>query len=89
MVARSSSTASNGSARTFSPRPRPPPSSLGTLRADANLLNALGEREAADVVLARLEELSVREPSVSDVRLPYALKGMRRALLKRDPARAR
>ncbi len=60
-----------------------------TLRADANVLNTLGEREAADLVLGRIEELSARDPSVADLRLPYALKGMRRALLKRDPARAR
>jgi hypothetical protein len=60
-----------------------------TLRADAGVLNALGEREAADLVLGRLEDLSARDPSVAELRLPYALKGMRRALLKRDPARAR
>jgi len=53
------------------------------------VLNALGEREAADLVLARLEDLSARDPSVAELRLPYALKGMRRALLKRDPVRAR
>ena len=60
-----------------------------TLRADANVLNTLGEREASDLVLARLDELSARDPSVTELRLPYALKGMRRALVKRDPARAR
>jgi hypothetical protein len=60
-----------------------------TLRADANVWSALGERDAADLVLARLHELSARDPSVLDLRLPYALKGMRRALVKRDPARAR
>ncbi len=55
-----------------------------TLRADANVLNTLGEREAADLVLARMAELSARDPTVADLKLPYALKGMRRALLKRD-----
>jgi hypothetical protein len=60
-----------------------------TLRADANVLNALGERDAADLVLARLHELASRDPSVEALRLPYALKGMRRALLKREPVRAR
>ncbi len=60
-----------------------------TLRADANVLNALGERDVADLVLARIDELAARDPSVADLRLPYALKGMRRALLRRDPARAR
>jgi hypothetical protein len=61
----------------------------GTLRADASTLNALGEREAADAVLARLDELTAREPTVGTMRLPYALKGMRRALLRRAPGRSR
>ncbi len=60
-----------------------------TLRADASVLNTLGERDAADVVIGRIQELSARDPSVSDVKLPYALKGMRRALVRRDPGRAR
>jgi hypothetical protein len=60
-----------------------------TLRANANVLNTLGEREAADLMLARIEELSARDPSIADLRLPYALKGMRRALAKRDPVRGR
>jgi hypothetical protein len=60
-----------------------------TLRADANVLDTLGERDAADLVLGRIEELWARNPSVADLRLPYALKGMRRALLKPDPTRAR
>jgi hypothetical protein len=59
------------------------------LRADANVLNALGDRDAADMALARLRELAARDPSIEQVRLPYALKGMRRALLHREPARAR
>jgi hypothetical protein len=58
-----------------------------TLRADASVLTALGEREAADLVLARLEELVARDPSVAAAKVPYALKGMRRAVLRRDPAR--
>jgi hypothetical protein len=61
----------------------------GTLRADANVLNALGEREAADLVLARLDELSARDPDVAGLKLPYALKGMRRALVKHAAVRAR
>jgi hypothetical protein len=60
-----------------------------TLRAHASALNALGEREAADLVLARIADLLARDPSVAEVRLPYAVKGMRRALLKRYPERAR
>ena len=59
------------------------------LRADANVLNTLGEREAADVVLARIAELSARDPAVAELKLPYALKGMRRALLRRETPRAR
>jgi hypothetical protein len=60
-----------------------------TLRADASVLNALGERDAADLVLGRLDDLAARDPVVAAAPLPFALKGMRRALLKRDPARAR
>jgi hypothetical protein len=59
------------------------------LRADANVLDALGERDAADVILGRIDDLATRDPAVAGLSLPYALKGMRRALLKRDPARAR
>jgi hypothetical protein len=59
------------------------------LRADANVLNALGERDAADLVLARIDELQARDPLVAQVKLPYALKGMRRALLKQGPSRQR
>jgi hypothetical protein len=55
-----------------------------TLRGHASVLDTLGDRDAADTVLARLEDLSARDPSVSEVKLPYALKGMRRALLRRD-----
>jgi hypothetical protein len=60
-----------------------------TLRAHAGVLNALGERDAADLVLARLDDLAARDPSVSEVRLPYALKGMKRALVKRGATRQR
>jgi hypothetical protein len=56
-----------------------------TLRGHASVLNTLGDRDAADAVLARLQDLSTRDPSVSDVKLPYALKGMRRALLRKEP----
>ena len=59
------------------------------LRADANVLDALGERDAADVILGRIDDLAARDPTVAGLSLPYALKGMRRALLKRDPARVR
>jgi hypothetical protein len=60
-----------------------------TLRGEASVLNALGERDAADLVLGRLEELAARDPTVAHAPVPYALKGMRRAVLRRDPARAR
>ena len=59
-------------------------------RAHASVLDTLDERDAADAVIARIQELSARDPSVSEVKLPYALKGVRRALLRRDaPGRAR
>ena len=45
--------------------------------------------EAADMLLARLDELSARDPDVAGLKLPYALKGMRRALVKRQVVRAR
>jgi hypothetical protein len=51
------------------------------------VLIALGEREAADLVLARLDELVARDPTVAATKVPYALKGMRRAVLRREPAR--
>ena len=60
-----------------------------TMRADATVLGALGEREAADLVLGRLDDLTARDPDVANVRLPYAFKGLRRAALSRDPRRAR
>lgn len=60
-----------------------------TLRADASVLHALGERDAADLVLARIDELSARDPLVAEVRVPFALKGVRRALLRRGPTRQR
>ncbi len=60
-----------------------------TLRAHASTLDALGERDAADVILGRIEDLAQRDPSTRDVALPYALKGMRRALARRDASRAR
>lgn len=61
-----------------------------TLRAHASVLGALGDREAADVFLGRIDELSARDPFVAQIALPYALKGMRRAVARRaSPSRAR
>ncbi|MFT3774259.1 MAG: hypothetical protein QM820_53535 [Minicystis sp.] len=60
-----------------------------TLRADASVLNALGERDAADLVLRRLDELTARDPAVANAPVPFALKGMRRAVLRKEPTRAR
>jgi hypothetical protein len=60
-----------------------------TLRAHGNVLSALGETEAADVVSERLGELSLRDPFAGKVALPYALKGLKRALIKKPATRAR
>lgn len=59
-----------------------------TLRADASVLHALGEREAADLMLNRLDELTARDPTVVGTTVPFALKGMRRALRDRGPGKA-
>lgn len=59
-----------------------------TLRADASVLHALGEREAADTVLKRLDELAEKDPSAASAPIPFALKGLRRALRRPEPARA-
>ncbi len=79
------------------PLPESPTAAVlaSTLRADASVLSSLGDQDAADLVLARLEDLTARDPSVAEVRLPYALKGLRRAVLpnrarkEAPPARAR
>jgi hypothetical protein len=57
-----------------------------TLRTHASVLGALGDREAADVFLERIDELSARDPFVAQIALPYALKGMRRAVARRVSA---
>lgn len=59
-----------------------------TLRADASVLHALGEREAADTVLKRLDELAEKDPSAASAPIPFVLKGLRRALRRPEPARA-
>lgn len=57
---------------------------MSALRADVSVLNALGETDAADQVLAHIDELSAREPAVAQAKVPYALKGMRRVLARRS-----
>lgn len=71
--------------------PDAPTSSVlaATLRAHGNVLITLGDNEGADLVMERLGELSARDPFAGKVALPYALKGLRRALIKRPAARAR
>lgn len=56
-----------------------------TLREDASVLSTLGEREAADLVLGRLDDLAMRDPAAASAPVPFALKGVRRAVLQRDP----
>jgi len=55
-----------------------------TLRSHATVLAALGEQDAADLFLDRIDELSARDPFVAQLSLPYALKGMRRVVARRN-----
>ena len=58
-----------------------------TLRAHATALGTLGEGDAADTFLARLAEIRPADPYGEKVALPYAIKGVRRAMMtaKREP----
>ena len=71
--------------------PDAPTSSVlaATLRAHGSVLSTLGDHDAADLVMERLGELSARDPFAGKLALPYALKGLKRAVIKRPPARAR
>jgi hypothetical protein len=60
-----------------------------TLRGDANVLDTLGENDAAELMTKRLDELVSRDPTVASAKLPYALKGLRRAVRSRSPTRRR
>jgi len=60
-----------------------------TLRTHASTLSALGEHDASDMFLDRVEQLSMRDPLVGKMSLPYALKGVRRAVAKRALGRQR
>lgn len=68
------------------PTPESPTAAVlaATLRGDVGVLNALEEREAADLVLHRLDDLMARDPRAADTPVPFALKGVRRALAKRE-----
>lgn len=60
-----------------------------TLRADASVLHALGEREAAlQMVSERSTSWPRRIPRPPPPRFPFVLKGLRRALRRPEPARA-
>ncbi len=55
-----------------------------TLRSHASVLGSLGERDAADALLARREEVTARDPMALDFAPTHALKGVRRAVLRRS-----
>ena len=54
-----------------------------TLRAHATVIGSLGDRESADGFLGKIDELSARDPFATRLTLPYALKGLKRAALRR------
>jgi hypothetical protein len=47
------------------------------------VLGSFGDREAADGFLGKIDELAARDPFATRVALPYALKGLKRAALRR------
>ena len=57
------------------------------LRAHAGVLTALGEREAADAFMERIDDLSARDPFIAEVSLPFAIKGLRRVVTRKVAAR--
>lgn len=57
------------------------------LRAHAGVLTALGEREAADAFMDRIDDLSARDPFIAEVSLPFAIKGLRRVVTRKVAAR--
>ncbi|MFO0759974.1 MAG: hypothetical protein U0359_26045 [Byssovorax sp.] len=59
-----------------------------TLRAHGDLLLSLGETELAEGYIERLGELGARDPFAGKLAVPYARKGLRRALLRKPPSRA-
>ena len=59
-----------------------------TLRAHATVLGSFGDREAADGFLGKIEELAARDPFATRVALPYAIKGLKRAALRRREGQA-
>lgn len=59
-----------------------------TLRAHATVLGSFGDREAADSFLGKIDELTARDPFAARLALPYALKGLKRAALRRREGQA-
>ena len=54
-----------------------------TLRAHATVIGSLGDQEAAEGFLGKIDELAARDPFATRIALPYALKGLKRAALRR------
>ncbi len=59
-----------------------------TLRAHATVLGSLGDRDSADGFLGKIDELAARDPFATKLTLPYALKGLKRAALRRREAQS-
>jgi hypothetical protein len=59
-----------------------------TLRAHATVLGSFGDREASEGFLGKIDELAARDPFATRVTLPYALKGLKRAALRRREGQA-
>jgi hypothetical protein len=55
----------------------------GMLRAHADVLDALGDHDAASLEVSRLEGLLARDPTTLRPTIPYALKGIKRSLVQR------
>jgi hypothetical protein len=54
-----------------------------TLRAHATVIGGLGDQDAAAGFLGKIDELAARDPFATRLALPYALKGLKRAALRR------
>lgn len=59
-----------------------------TLRAHATVLGSFGDQEAAEGFLGKIDELAARDPFATRLALPYALKGLKRAALRRRDGQA-
>jgi hypothetical protein len=54
-----------------------------TLRGQATVLGSFGDHDASEGFLGKIDELSARDPFATKLALPYALKGLKRAALRR------